>query len=389
MNGGTAVISLVSEERDALVESATRFIADRYPAAEHLRRLQSDSRFSRERWQEIAELGWLGTSVAEEDGGLGLKFSFLSDLAETLGSGVILEPFVSQVAFSGYILDSAASGDLRDDVLQRWLAGDTLVAFAHQESRSDHFFDTQAELFVEIRDSSYLLTGKKFVVIDGSSADYFIVSGRLKDHAESQSLFLIPAKSEGLSISSYRSFDGRDIVDIEFNDVAIPRSSHLEFETDTTVSIDTAKSLFGILIASESLGIVKAILAMTYRYLNEREQFGVKIASFQALQHRLTNLLLAATRVESLIGIARQQIDELGLAAARDSIAAANFRSTSVGAFIAQDAIQLHGATGMTDEFILGHYLKRLTANGFLTGNADEQLSRFTRLRGIGSSPGL
>lgn len=377
------MIALKTAERDALVDSAARFIADRYPAASHLERLQSESQFSLERWREIADLGWLGTSIAEANGGLGLKYSVLSDLVEALGTGNLLEPFVSQVALAGYILNRASGGKFRDEVLQQWLAGAVIVALADQESREGNFFDTDIALRVESRDSRYLLTGKKCVVIDGSSADYFLVTGVGPGSDETKNLFLIPAKLERLSISSNRSFDGRDLADLEFDHVEIPHTSGLEFEFGSSRVIDDAKSLFALLIASESLGIMKAILAMTYRYLNEREQFGSKIGSFQALQHRMAELLLAATRAESLIAIARQQTDECDLTVARDSIAAASFRGTTVGAFIGQDAIQLHGAIGMTDEFILGHYLKRLTANGFLAGNADEQLSRFMRLRGL------
>ncbi len=379
------MISLESEQRDALVESAERFIADRYPASEHLQRLQSESRFSHERWCEIVDLGWLSTSVSESSGGLGLKYSILSHLVEALGRGLILEPFASQVALGGYILDAAFGGELRDRAVRQWLVGEAVVAFADQGSRKAGFFDRGGDLSVEFSDAHYTLTGTKAVVIDGSSAGYFLISATLLDSENTYSVFLIPAQSENLLISKYRSFDGRDLADLEFRGVEIPASLRLEFDHSAMRIVEEAKTLFALLIACESLGIMKTVVEMTYRYLNEREQFGVKIAEFQALQHRVANLLLASTRAESLVAIARQQTDEFGLSAARDSIAAANNRCTTIGTFIAQEAIQLHGAIGMTDEFILGHYLKRLTANGFIAGSSDEQFFRFMALREFGT----
>ncbi|MFT4583685.1 MAG: alkylation response protein AidB-like acyl-CoA dehydrogenase [Gammaproteobacteria bacterium] len=372
-----------SPERSALLDSVRRFVTDRYPASSHLARVQHAERYDRDHWREIAALGWLSGAVDESNGGLGLGYGLQSELVEALATGLPREPFSSQTSLIGYLLNQAIPSNFRNEILQRWLDGSSIVAFAHHEDRAGLYFESEVNATYDKRGSSFMLQGRKCAVIDGGIADHLIVSCRSLDAPSLLKLFLVPSDCAGVRIGRYRTFDGRDIADLELNEVELSSDRCLQFKADSAPLIQSAQLLFALFIASDTLGLTQSVLRQTHAYLNEREQFGTKIANFQALQHRLVNLLLAVTRAESLLAIARQTIDDNGLLAASDCISAAKVRSTTVGMFVAQEAIQLHGAIGMTDEYIVGHYLKRITANGLLAGTSDEHLSRFAKFRGF------
>jgi alkylation response protein AidB-like acyl-CoA dehydrogenase len=372
-----------SPERSALLDSARRFVAEHYPVSSHLARLQRAEHYDREHWRAIAELGWLACAVDESNGGLGLGYGLQSELVEALATGLPREPFSSQTSLIGFLLNRVVPRDARNDTLQQWLDGSSIVAFAHQEDRAGHYFDREVNATYSKRGSSLILNGRKCAVIDGGIADHLIVSCRSLDAPSSLNLLLVPSHCAGVGIRRYRTFDGRDIADIELNEVEVSSDCCLQFKADPSLLIQSAQLLFTLFIASETLGITQTVLRQTHAYLNEREQFGTQIANFQALQHRLVNMLLAVIRAESTLAIARQTVDDDGLLAASDTISAAKVRSTTVGMFVAQEAVQLHGAIGMTDEYIVGHYLKRITANGLLAGTSDEHLSRFAKHRGF------
>ncbi|MFT4564943.1 MAG: alkylation response protein AidB-like acyl-CoA dehydrogenase [Gammaproteobacteria bacterium] len=381
------MMPLESAERSALLDSVRRFVADRYPAASHLARLQSDEHYDSERWVEIAELGWLAGAVDESNGGHALGYGLQSELVEALATGMPLEPFCSQTSLIGYLLNGAIPSDSRNDLLQRWLGGSSIVAFAHHEVRTGPYFNSEVKATYDPRGASFILNGRKFAVIDGGIADQLIVSCRSLDDPSLLKLFLVPSDCVGVRIERYRTFDGRDIADVVLSDVEVATDCCLEFAVDAAVLIESAQLLFTLFIASDTLGLTQTALRQTHAYLNDREQFGTKIANFQALQHRLVNMLLAVTRAESSLVIARQTVDDVGLVGASDGISAAKVSSAKAAMFVAQEAIQLHGAIGMTDEYIVGHYFKRITANGLLAGTSDEHLSRFACLRGFDSNP--
>jgi len=371
------MILVDTPEHDALRVHATRFASDRYDLSQHRERLEAGVPVIRKNWLEIADLGWLGTTIDENNGGLGLAYSFLSVLAEALGPALMNEPFTSQVAIAGHLLNQAQPSEPRNTVLDRWLAGTGFVALAHHEGRRGSAGSAIATTF-ETTASGFVLSGRKTAVIDGALADHVIVAAAAPNDF---GLFLVATGSRGLRIDGYRTFDGRHIADVEFNGVRIRQDARLLFALPPMDVVDECWSLYALLLASESLGIVQALLRLTHDYMMEREQFGQKIADFQALQHRLVDMVLATTRAESMVELARYQCDEHGPAGAAAAIAAAKVTAGTTAAFVGQQSVQLHGAIGMTDESIVGYYLKRLTANEILGGNTDEQLTRFTRLR--------
>jgi alkylation response protein AidB-like acyl-CoA dehydrogenase len=178
-----------------------------------------------------------------------------------------------------------------------------------------------------------------------------------------------------------RTVDGRNAADLRLRNVRVADDSLLRIADDPARLIEEALTRFAFLIASESLGVMWAMLRLTHTYLTEREQFGQKLAGFQVLQHRLVDMLLAATRSESLLELARVQLDHADHASARETMAAAMMQTDAAAAAIGEDAIQLHGAIGMTDEYIAAHFFKRLTANRLIAGDRAEHAARADHLR--------
>lgn len=365
-------------EQQALIDSAVRLLQDHYSQTTSNARTEFDA----ERWQQFAELGWLGTALAEGNGGLGLSESMLNILVEALAPAAMPEPFVSQVSLAGYLLNSASPSARRDECMAKWLAGDELVALAHHEAREQACFGQPVHTRATARGDELVVQGHKAVVLDGGRADRLLVSARLNDSA-AMLLLLVPQDAPGFEVTRYATFDGRELADVDLNGVVLSRDARLEFAEPVATRIDAALRSFALHLAADSLGTAKALFKLSHEHLAERAQFGVKLVEFQALQHRLVDMQLAITRLESLLALARTRIDADGVSSAREFIAAAKIQAGVVGRHLAHESVQLHGASGMTEELLVGRYFKRLTANELLGGTGVEHLRVFRAQRAL------
>ena len=365
-----------SAESEALVESARRLVRERYDYTKQRAQPTDGVGFSRAQWREFADLGWLGTSVSEAGGGLGLPHAVLAALATALGPAAMREPFVSQIACGGHVLDQASPSALRDAVLAQWLAGETLLALAVDDADEPTVYEHAAE--------GYRLRGTKFAVVDGACADYFIVSARPCDE-DVRALFLVPARAAGIECRAHVACDGRLLADLGIGSVIVAAAARLECVVEQVLG--EAAALYALLLAAESLGIMQTLVPMTTAYLAERRQFGRPLIEFQVLQHRLADMHIACVRAESAHLLARFKCDELGLIAAGAEIAIAKALVGQCGRAVGQQAVQLHGGIGMTEDLVVGHYLKRLVANELLGGSTQFQLEDAARLRGVVASP--
>ena len=363
-----------SPECDALIDSVERFLAERYPAEHHLERIETDTPCDRQRWQEIVELGWTATDLPEARGGLGLDFSLLGAIAEALGPGLVPEPVLTQSAIVGPLL--AAAEGAGDAALEQWLSGDMIVALAHHESTRAAYYATPIAATFERDGDDIVLNGSKTTVLDGPIADALLVSVRAAEPPHDVALVLIPVAAPDLILRPYRTFDGRTIADVEFRGTRLACASGLLPIRDGGKLIDEALGRYALLVAAECVGIMRATMRLTGDYLAEREQFGQKLAGFQVLQHRLVDMQLRLTRAESLLEAAYALIDAAGFAGATSAIAAARIGAEACGVFVAENAVQLHGGIGMTNEYRLAHFLKRLTANRFVAGERAEHALR-------------
>jgi alkylation response protein AidB-like acyl-CoA dehydrogenase len=343
-------------ETQALADSARKVLAD-------LHSDQMPQQAVARHWPLFAELGWLGACLPEAVGGSGLPLSAWSVLAETLAPALMTEPLLSQLALTGYVLSRADADDARDALLTRWLAGETRPALVSATPAVLQSEGGRNPFRCEGVGSESVLHGQQPGVADVAGCDALLIPAH---DAAGPALFLLSAESPGVRLVDHAAIDGRVHWDVELR--AAPWQARLNYRGTPTEALTEAGWLHALLLASESLGLMRELTRRTQHYLLQREQFGRKLIEFQALQHRLVDMLLQVTRVEGLLEVARLQVDVAGLAAAAPFIAAAKAGAGEEGRRLGREAVQLHGAIGVTDELMIGQMLKRLVSNELLGG---------------------
>ncbi len=367
----------LSEEQQLLKNSAARFVQDNYSV--ELKRTLRDCEpgFSPEIWQQFAELGWLALPFAEADDGIGGSALDCAVLMEEFGRGLVSEPYLATVVICGGFL-RRANAEQRTALLPALIAGESQWAFAFAEADSRYNLANVA-VSATVDADGFLLTGTKIAVLNGHAADYFVVSARTSGARLDQrgvSLFVIPADAPGVSCKTYQMVDGSYGADIEFNTVRVDAARLLGTEDDALSLMDDVVAESIVAIGGEALGAVDALLEQTVEYTKTREQFGQAIGGFQALQHRMADMFLLCQSLRSLLyyaAIAREeQRDDRQQAAS-----ALKVKLGEAGRFVSQQAVQLHGGIGMTDELGIGHYLKRLLLLNALFGDAEHHLDKY------------
>lgn len=359
----------LSDEQRLLQESVTRFITERYDFESRLHRLREPDGWSRTSWAELAELGLLGLPFAEEDGGFGGRGVETMIVMEALGRGLVLEPYLSTIVLCGGVLRLCASAEQKESRIASIVAGEWLLALAHQEPdrpRAHLDAGTGAEAFT----GGWRLSGRKTAVLHGATANELIVSAASR---AGMCLFLVPADAPGLSIAARRGYDGVALADVTLDEVELQPAALLGVEGSGE---DVLRSVFeeaAAAVCAEAVGIMADTLDLTTDYLRTRVQFGVPIGTFQALQHRAVDMLIALELARSMAMLAALSLDQES-DARRHNIAAAKVQIGRSGRFIGQQAVQLHGAIGITAEYKVGHAFKRLTAIDALFGDADHHI---------------
>ncbi len=371
----------LSDEQQMLRESAARFVQDRYSVERKRRLRDTESGFDAQTWKEFAELGWLALPFAEEDGGFGGNALDVAVLMEEFGRGLVAEPYLVNIALCGAFLAAAASAAQREAHLPALMAGESQWAFAFAEPRG-RFNLANIALSATPAQGGWVLNGKKISVLNAPAADTLIVSARTGGDprdAEGVSLFLVAADAPGVSRSSYSVVDGTRGGDIGFD--AVPVSEHAllgPLHGGLPIIEDVAAGAI-IAMGAEALGAMDALLEQTVEYTKTREQFGQPIGNFQALQHRMADMYLQCQAMRSLLYYAaitrcEERPDKLRAASAL------KVKLGEAGRFVAQQAVQLHGGIGMTDELAVGHYLKRLLLLNTLFGDSEHHLDKYARL---------
>jgi alkylation response protein AidB-like acyl-CoA dehydrogenase len=366
----------LSDEQRMLEDGLRRFIAERYGPNARRRSVESVGGFSRELWQDFADMGWLGVGVPEAQGGLGGGPVDLMVVMERLGYGLVVEPYLATVVLAGGLL--ARTGDPAQ-LLVRLAAGEAQlgVAFAEPQARFDlHDVVTRADPVT----AGWRLNGSKTLVLNAPNADWLIVvartSGGQRD-AEGLSLFLVPATAPGLEVRPVRTQDDFPAGEVRLSDVVVPAQALLGPKDCALAAIEAAVDAAIMADAAYALGCMEFLLATTADYLKTRKQFGKPLASFQVLQHRLVQMHVALEEARSLViggtlALAEAQDDEERLKA----VAATKIQVNHAARLIGQESIQMHGGIGMTEALIVGVYYKRLLAVGTLFGDSDHHLGR-------------
>jgi alkylation response protein AidB-like acyl-CoA dehydrogenase len=350
-----------STERLALAASAARLVRERFET-------NAPRVFSNARWQEFAELGWFAAAISEANGGLGLPLSSWSVVAETLAPAAAVEPFSSQVAQVGYLLDNATASPLRDELLAAWIAASTFIVLADDEGQGAPWESTTRATRCRLEGKTCRLYGRKALVLDAGLAATYLVSATREDGQVV--LFAVAADSAGLQSIDRRSIDARPHRELLLDDVVVPATAQLTFPSGMAPVLAGSTWLHSYMLAAEALGLLQAMLQTSHAYLLAREQFGRALIEFQVLQHRLVDMALTVTRLESLLDIARLKCDEWGPLRAAPYIAAAKAAIGGEGRTLARQAVQLHGAIGLTAELALGAQLRRLLALELLGGTS-------------------
>ncbi|MFN2461127.1 MAG: acyl-CoA dehydrogenase family protein [Candidatus Velthaea sp.] len=320
-------------------------------------------------WAAFANLGWLGIGAPEELGGFGGATETLI-LMEAFGRGLVRAPYVPQVVVAGAIL--AAAG--RNDALERLVEGAERWTVAYDEAQANG--DPAAAETNAARDGdAFTLRGTKMRVFGAPTAQSLIVSARTGDEI---TLFAVPVNAAGVTVTPYDSEDGHDVAGVQFNGVRVDAESMLGPLGGGSGLLEPALDRGIAALCAEGVGLMSAMLEMTVAYTKQRQQFGVPIASFQALQHRMAEMFIELELARSMAYVAAMTLqDAAGEPARRRGISGAKVQIAKSGRFIGQNAIQLHGGIGMSEEYKVGHYFKRMTMVERLYGGAAYHLERY------------
>jgi len=374
-----------SEEQTMLRDSVARLVQDDYDFETRTRIVAGDEGFSREMWQTFAELGWLSIPFAEEHGGFGGDPVATMLVMEEFGKGLVAEPFLPTVVLFGGLLAKAGTAAQQAAHIPAIIEGKRLGAVAYAERQGGYALGTVATT-AHSTGTGFVLNGEKVMVLGGASAEYIIVSARTSGathDALGVSLFLVPADAPGLERVSYRLMDGEVVANVRCTDVAVAEDQLVGVLDRGLELLESLAAEASVYIGAEGLGIMGRLHGMTVDYTKQREQFGVPIGSFQALQHRMVDMFMAYEQTRSLLYRAVTTLAEGSDEAAVASHALKVMLHRN-GKHIGDEAIQLHGGMGLTDEFAVGHYVKRLMMLNTLFGNGDYHQQRFNALRYAG-----
>jgi alkylation response protein AidB-like acyl-CoA dehydrogenase len=369
-----------TEEQVALQDTLRRFISRDYGFEQRRALSGSQLGYSADAWRQYAELGLLALPLPEAFGGLGGGGIDVMVVMEMLGQGLLLEPYLSTVVLCGGLIRDAASKEIKRALLPGIAAGRVQIALAAYEAAGR--YDLAHVACRALPDGGgWRLSGRKTVVLDAPSADYLLVSARTGGNvAEAQgiSLFLVPRDAAGLTLIAYPTHSGGRAADVELRDVPIGADSVIGVPGEALGIIERAVDGGLAALCAEALGIVAALNDATLNYLKSRKQFGVPIGNFQALQHRMAEMFIAAEQLRSMAIIAAVHADSRDAAERRRAVSGAKAYVGRAARFVGQQAVQLHGAMGMVDGTIVSHYFKRLTMIDMSLGDADFHLARFS-----------
>ena len=347
---------------------------------EHRREiLKSSEGWSRDAWNELAGLGLTALNVPEEHGGLNAGPVDTMLVMNALGEGLVVEPFLAAAVVTPALLSSLGDEKAAAELFPGIASGERIVVFAHQEPNTrgeTSHVTTRAEKSGD----GYVIDGHKSVITHGGAADELLVSARTSGKptdADGISVFRVDPKAAGVTAKSYRTIDGQTAADFELKGVKVSASSLVGAAGKAHAAIERTQDITISALCAEAVGIMKAVNASTLEYTKSRKQFGVPIAKFQVLQHRMADMFLQSEQALSMSYLAAIKCTEPDANERARALSAAKVVIGQAGRFVGQQAIQLHGGMGMTDELMVSHHFKRLTAIDLTLGDTDFHMQRF------------
>ena len=370
-----------NEEQTLIQSQVSQFIQRDYEWEKRQSLVSSDLGFSKDNWNIFAELGWLGISISEKSGGFGGTAIETMILMEEFGKGLVLEPYLETIVLSAGIIDSCGTEKQKKEILDKVMSGNMHLALAFTEPQS-RFNLSDVTTEAEQSGDFYIINGFKSVVMNGPSADALIVSARTSGNqsdSDGISLFLVDSKSTGVSSRNYPTVDGRRASEVTFENVKVSSHSLLGKRNTGFEELDNAVDLATLAICAEAVGAMEILYKTTVEYTKTRKQFGQAIGKFQVLQHRMVDMFMEYEQCKSLLYMATiKKVEDAS--DSKKSVSGLKYQIGKASKFIGQQAIQLHGGMGVTDELNVGHFFKRLTTIGTIFGNADYHLKRYSQL---------
>jgi alkylation response protein AidB-like acyl-CoA dehydrogenase len=371
-----------SNEQLALQETLQRFIGRDYGFERRRELARSPLGFSAEAWAQYADLGLLSLPFPEEFGGLGGNAVDVMLVMELVGRGLLLEPFLNTIVMCGGLIRDAASEQLKRTLLPRIGAGEIKLALACYEAAGR--YDLSRVACAAVRSGGgWRLSGQKTVVLDAASADYFLVSARSSGnaaYAHGISLFLVGRETAGVTSFAYPTQSGGRAADLRLENVAVDAHALIGTPGAGLAIVERAVDRGIAALCAEAVGIIAALNEATLNHLKTRKQFGVPIGSFQALQHRMAEMFIAAEQARSMAVIAAVYADSDDAVERRRAVSGAKAYVGQAARMVGQQAVQMHGAMGVVDDLIVSHYFKRLTMIDLSLGDVDFHLARFSDL---------
>jgi len=372
----------LSEEQQLLADSLKRYLANEYGLDARAKIVDSESGWSEKVWGAFAEMGLLGVPFAEEHGGFGGSAVDVMLVMEALGESLVVEPYWVNVGLAGRLVARGGSEAQQKRVLPALIQGKQRLAFAHTE-RTARYDLAHVGTRAKRAGGGYTLEGEKRAVLHGGSADTLIVSARTGGGDADPagiSLFLVERGAPGVTLKEYRTIDELRAADVWLSGVAVPGDARLGEEGRALPLIDDAADYATALLCAEAVGAIRFANEATLEYLKTRRQFGVPIGSFQALQHRMVDMVISYEQARSMACLACVKVDSAPPDERRHAVSAAKIKVADACRHVSQEAVQLHGGMGMTDELKVSHTFRRLTLIAQQFGDADHHLARFAAL---------
>ncbi len=374
----------ITPEESQLADSIARLVERSYSFEARRESIASAAGYSDSVWQTMAEMGLLGLPFSEDDGGFAVGAIGMMSVMEAFGKALLVEPYIATVALAGRLVAKLGNDSQRERILPGVIEGKIKLAFAHTEA--DSRYSLALVTTTATKDGKgWRLDGAKVVVTHAPMADWLVISARTSgkaSDAQGISLFLVPADAPGLSCQSYRGVDGTRGADLAISALTVGPEALLGKEGSALPGIEEAVDFATLLQCSEAVGAMASANADTLEYLKTRQQFGVPIGSFQALQHRMVEMTIHAEQARSITSLACARFDEatngtLSAAERMHYVSAAKVKIAQACRAVGQESIQLHGGMGMSDELKVSHTFKRLTMIAQVCGDLDHHLERF------------
>lgn len=373
-----------SDEQQMLQESVQKFVQKNYDFDTRKKIIASETGFSEENWKLFAELGWLTVPFSESDGGFGGRAVDLMVMMEEFGKAMLVEPFLPTAVLCGGLISALGTEQQKADLLAKIMGGELQLALAYAEANS-RFNLANVTTTATSEGDDIVINGTKIFVLNGRDANLLLVTAResgadIDNHGVS--VFLVDRNAEGVSMRPYPTVDGRQAAQIQFNNVTVPASARIGAAGGETVRglsqvIDQAT----VAVCAEAVGALESLLQKTVEYSKTRKQFGVPIGSFQALQHRMADMFIECQLARSIVLRAAMKLDSNDTEQEKaKAVSAAKCRVGQAIKKVSQEAIQIHGGIGMTDELDVAHLFKRVSAIDLLFGNEDYHAERFAAL---------